>query len=222
VSGEDARGEGAAAFLTRASEWLRRMQWLPERGGWPRVLASPSSYLLAMAALISVAAKTTALAKLELTEEALVLAAPNPPPFAAGLDAALHAMPESLAGLRNTIAAASPHLHWRVDHGLFYAAGDDVGRGYAEGNMHCELIGPNGTAQISDTLSLGLFYLEPWRLYRDHNYPAGELYLTLTEPSDWRFEVGPWESRPAGSLLLAAGPAHDLPFRPGIGRHTKR
>ena len=53
----------------------------------------------------------------------------------------------------------------------------------------------------ADDFVLGLFLLVPRVDYLDHRHAAPEFYLNLTGPTDWRFDFGPWESWPAGSVL---------------------
>jgi len=97
-----------------------------------------------------------------------------------------------------------PQLQWRVDQGRYYPPTADVGDGYRHGNMHCELIGPHGSAFHHDDFTLGLFLLKPRVLYRDHAHRAPELYVTLMEPSGWRFNDGEWRDVPSGTIIWNA------------------
>ena len=123
-----------------------------------------------------------------------------------------------LQPLAKHIRLARNRLTWRVDYGLFYPTDADVGQTYRDGNMHSELIGPNGCVFHDDDFSLGLFLLTPATLYRDHDHNAPELYFNLTGPCGWRFDKGSWQDFGAGSLIWnPEGRAHamrtyDQPF----------
>lgn len=119
------------------------------------------------------------------------------------LDQAISAIDDTqFSALKAALIAAKDQLHWQVDDGGYYANGADVGEGYKAGNMHTLLIGPEHAPVMSDQYLLGLFLLAPWTLYRDHKHRAPELYVTLTGPTGWRFEVGDWEEHEAGSRLF--------------------
>lgn len=135
------------------------------------------------------------------------------------LESALCAIPRpDLAPIANGIIDARTELRWRVDCGLYYAEGADVGAAYLDGNMHCELIGPTYGVFHAPDFRLGLFLLCPHVLYRDHRHEAPEFYLNLTGPTDWRFDLGPWGTRAAGEMIWNhAGRIHatrvgDSPF----------
>ncbi len=106
-----------------------------------------------------------------------------------------------LQPLADQIRLARNRLTWRIDYGLFYPEEADVGQAYLDGNMHTELIGPNGCVFPDDDFSLGLFMLPPATLYRDHDHAAPELYFNLTGPCGWRFDKGCWQDFGAGSLI---------------------
>ncbi len=122
------------------------------------------------------------------------------------------------AGLKNALSAALHHLHWRVDDGGYYAHGADVGAGYAAGNMHALLVGPQTCPIKADDFLVGLFLLAPRTLYRDHKHLAPEVYLPLTGPQGWRFGPTEWQDYEAGHVICnAPGAAHatrvyDTPF----------
>ena len=107
----------------------------------------------------------------------------------------------ALQSIAEQIRLARNRLTWRVDCGLFYPKEVDVGQGYRDGNMHSELIGPNGCVFRDDDFSLGLFMLAPKTLYRDHSHAAPELYFNLTGPCGWRFDKGCWHDFASGSLV---------------------
>jgi hypothetical protein len=107
-----------------------------------------------------------------------------------------------LQNLKSALLAASDHLRWKVDDGGYYDAGDDVGEGYRSGNMHSLLLGPQDALVHSTEHLLGLFLLAPWTLYRDHKHLAPEIYIPLTGPSGWRFDLREWVDHPAGSRIL--------------------
>ena len=108
------------------------------------------------------------------------------------------------ATLKSALSAAKDELHWKIDDGGYYKIGADVGEGYKSGNMHALLIGPENALIESKDFLLGLFLLAPWTLYRDHKHRAPEIYIPLTGPSGWRFELGAWEDHPAGSKIINA------------------
>jgi hypothetical protein len=106
-----------------------------------------------------------------------------------------------LSSVAEAVEMAADRLVWRVDRGLYYAHDADVGEGYLNGNMHCILVGPDGCAFTSDEILMGLFFLSPRTLYRDHNHTAPELYMNLTGPTGWRFDVGAWGDKAPGAVI---------------------
>ena len=120
--------------------------------------------------------------------------------------------------LKSALMAGYTDLQWRFDEGEFYAKGADVGDGYRRGNLHALLVGPKDSPFLSDDLLLGLFLLAPKTLYRDHRHLAPEVYLPLTGPSGWRFELADWEDRNAGAAIynapntVHATRVYDTPF----------
>jgi len=122
--------------------------------------------------------------------------APDVPDAIAAIDA------PDLQNLKSALLAASDHLRWKVDDGGYYDAGDDVGDGYRSGNMHSLLLGPQDAVVHSSDHLLGLFLLAPWTLYRDHKHLAPEIYIPLTGPSGWRFDLREWVDYPASSRIL--------------------
>lgn len=106
------------------------------------------------------------------------------------------------SALKTALIKTKNHLYWKVDDGGYYAEGADVGEGYKNGNMHTLLIGPENAIVTSDQYLLGLFFLAPRTLYRDHKHLAPELYVTLTGPTAWRVELGEWEEHEAGHRLF--------------------
>lgn len=129
---------------------------------------------------------------------------PSEPMHGRELHEAIDAMPDSLKPLATALRRALDELQWRVDRGTYYELAANVGDGYRDGNMHCELIGPHGSAFHHDDFTLGLFLLKPWVLYRDHVHQAPELYLTLLEPSGWRFGEGEWQDVAPGTIIWNA------------------
>lgn len=63
-----------------------------------------------------------------------------------------------------------------MDRGIYYDVAANIGDGYRNGNMHCELIGPNGSAFHHNKFTPGLFLLTPRALYRDHAHQASEFF----------------------------------------------
>ena len=128
----------------------------------------------------------------------------NEPPHARELESAIANMPVAVSGLADALRKAAHQLQWRVDRGTYYEGDADVGDGYRDGNMHCELIGPNGSSFHHNDFTLGLFLLKPRVLYRDHAHRAPELYVTLSEPTGWRFDAGDWSDMPSGTIIWNA------------------
>ena len=137
-----------------------------------------------------------------LTVEAAADLPPQIPVLAETLERAIGCIPRPRLGrIAQAIDAAKGRLRWRVDDGLYYDHGAEVGSGYAMGNMHCNLVGPHRAVFPAQDFLLGLFLLGPRILYRDHDHDAPEFYLNLTGPTGWRFAKGPWLEYPAGSML---------------------
>ncbi len=135
------------------------------------------------------------------------------------LEAAIQSIPRPKLGhIADALVEARDEITWRFDEGHFYPSGTDLGDGYINGNLNCELIGPNSCGIHADDFILGFFLLTPHTLYRDHNHLAPELYLNLTEPTGWRFDKGPWEDRYSNSIvwnpsgLTHAMRTYDVPF----------
>ena len=145
------------------------------------------------------------LAEIPLTSEVAANLPPQIPALRDTLDDAIRCIPRPQLGpIAQSIDAAKHHLHWRVDEGHYYRKGADVGSGYAEGNMHCNLIGPNHAVFPAKDFLLGLFLLGPRILYRDHEHVAPEFYFNLTGPTGWRFDKGPWQDHAAGAMIWNA------------------
>ena len=97
---------------------------------------------------------------------------------------------------------ALPKLKWNIDNGTFYDRDSKIGKDYLEGNMNSELIGPEHGIFKSDQCRLGLFLLEPNIFYKDHKHETPELYLNLTNGTQWRFEDLDWQEKAAGSVVF--------------------
>jgi len=108
---------------------------------------------------------------------------------------------KALQPIAKQLEQARNKLTWRIDNGLFYSERANVGESYRSGNMHSELIGPEGCVFRDESFRLGLFILAPTTLYRDHNHTAPELYINLTGPCGWRFSPKDWQDFNAGSLI---------------------
>ena len=123
-----------------------------------------------------------------------------------------------LLGVKAALGQAVDHLSWRVDNAEDYASSADVGQGYRDGNLHALLIGPDNAPFVADDFLLGFFLLAPRRLYRDHKHLAPELYLPLTGPAGWRFDLGEWQDHEAGCVIhnqpnvAHATRVYDTPF----------
>ncbi len=132
-----------------------------------------------------------------------ILQTPNPPVHPVGLSHAIAAIPvQGLATIANGICQAWDFFNWGVDQGQYYESGSNVGDAYRFGNMSTILIGPTDAVFSSNNLLLGIYYLEPNVLYRDHAHTAPELYLNLTGPTRWRFGTDcPWQIQSADSIV---------------------
>ena len=73
--------------------------------------------------------------------------------------------------------------------------------------MNTELIGPRFGHFKSEELRLGLFLLEPNIFYKDHKHEAPELYINLTNGTEWRFGNSGWQFQEPGSII------YNEPFR---------
>ena len=113
----------------------------------------------------------------------------------------------SLQNIKGCIINAYYEMQWNIDSGLFYDNNSGVGNQYLTGNMHTELIGPKNGSFKSNELRLGLFLLEPNIFYKDHKHEAPELYLNLTNGTQWRFEEMSWQEKKSGSIV------YNEPFR---------
>jgi hypothetical protein len=111
------------------------------------------------------------------------------------LPAALAALSGDQPILASAIAAAKPHLHWRIYDSY---PPEEIGAGFLVGHTYASLIGEG--AIPADDFDLGLFLIAPGLLYRDHAHPAPELYAPLTGPHGWRFA-------PEGPIMIK--PAHE-------------
>ena len=107
----------------------------------------------------------------------------------------------SISNIVRNIRVCLKDLNWREDRSEFYPTGSNLGKRYIESNLHTQLIGPSGCVAKSTEFMLGVFTLGPWTLYKDHSHIAPELYLNLSNKSDWRFDFGTWQRFGAGSLI---------------------
>ena len=159
------------------------------------------------------------LAEMNLTAESMLQPDPSMPGvFANDLDVAIKHMPPQLSALASAIDASKHIIQWNRDLGQFYEKDADVGGSYRNGNMNCILIGSQNGFFHSDKLIMGLFFLQPYTFYRDHNHESSEMYFNLTGPHGFRFDVNGWSDYPADSIiwntpwLPHATRVYDLPF----------
>ena len=159
------------------------------------------------------------LAEMNLTAESMLQPDPSMPGvFANDLDVAIKHMPPQLSALASAIDASKHIVQWNRDLGQFYEKDADVGGSYRNGNMNCILIGSQNGFFHSDKLIMGLFFLQPYTFYRDHDHEASEMYFNLTGPHGFRFDVNGWSDYPADSIiwntpwLPHATRVYDLPF----------
>ena len=159
------------------------------------------------------------LAEMNLTAESMLQPDPSMPGvFANDLNVAIKHMPPQLSALASAIDASKHIVQWNRDLGQFYEKDADVGGSYRNGNMNCILIGSQNGFFHSDKLFMGLFFLQPYTFYRDHDHEASEMYFNLTGPHGFRFDVNGWSDYPADSIiwntpwLPHATRVYDLPF----------
>jgi len=127
---------------------------------------------------------------------------PNFPPKERALYDAISSIESSgLLGIKESLATVIGDLRWNIDDGDFYDKNSEIGESYLLGNMNCELIGPTLGAFRSNGFRLGLFLLEENIFYKDHKHKAAELYLNLTNSTQWRFADMIWEDKQAGSIV---------------------
>ena len=142
------------------------------------------------------------LAEMNLTAESMLQPDPSMPGvFANDLDVAIKHMPTQLSALASAIDASKHIVQWNRDLGQFYVKDADVGGSYRNGNMNCILIGSQNGFFHSDKLFMGLFFLQPYTFYRDHDHEASEMYFNLTGPHGFRFDVNGWSDYPADSII---------------------
>ena len=159
------------------------------------------------------------LEKIDLSDEQLVDIAPQGTRHDKVLKQAIDEIKYSkLQEIACCMALSKDDLEWREDSDQFYPADSDVGEGYRQCNLHSVLIGPDGCGYRHPNFSMGIFMLGPRTLYRDHNHPAPELYLNLSEKSGWRLGANEWRDYKAGSVIwIPSGANHatrvyDQPF----------
>jgi len=98
----------------------------------------------------------------------------------------------------DALGAAEDYLDW-VSYDSYPAA--EIGRHFPKRHLFTSLISPVDPTWSHD-FDLGLLWIAPHTLYRDHHHAGPELYLPLTGPSLWRFGTEkPWQARQAGELV---------------------
>jgi hypothetical protein len=102
--------------------------------------------------------------------------------------------------LADAVAEAAPLLTW-VTYDRYPQA--DIGA-FATQHAFASLAG-EGAPFAADDFDLGLFLIAPGVFYRDHQHAAPELYVPLTGPHGWRFEVG---------AAFVSKPAHEPVWNP--------
>jgi len=142
------------------------------------------------------------LAEMDLSAEAMLQPDPSvPDEFVNDLDVAIKHIPLQLDALAGAIDDSKHLIQWNRDLGQFYEKDADVGDSYRNRNMNCILIGSQNGFFHSDKLIMGLFFLQPYTFYRDHDHAASEMYFNLTGPNGFRFDVNGWSDYPADSIV---------------------
>ena len=142
------------------------------------------------------------LAEMDLSAEAMLQPDPSvPDEFVNDLDVAIKHIPLQLDALAGAIDDSKHLIQWNRDLGQFYEKDAAVGDSYRNRNMNCILIGSQKGFFHSDKLMMGLFFLQPYTFYRDHDHEASEMYFNLTGPHGFRFDVNGWSDYPADSII---------------------
>ena len=142
------------------------------------------------------------LAEMDLSAEAMLQPDPSvPDEFVNDLDVAIKHIPLQLDALAGAIDDSKHLIQWNRDLGQFYEKDAAVGDSYRNRNMNCILIGSQKGFFHSDKLMMGLFFLQPYTFYRDHDHEASEMYFNLTGPHGFRFDVNGWSDYPADSIV---------------------
>jgi hypothetical protein len=111
------------------------------------------------------------------------------------LDRALRIAPRPGRHLVALLDLGSRILHW----GQTYTAAD-FGEKFIRNYGWMELFGSRGHF-VNDTVAAGFLVLGPDIFYPDHHHKAAELYIPLTEGSEWRKDDGPFVARRAGEVI---------------------
>ena len=159
------------------------------------------------------------LAAVDLNTESMLQLDPSiPDGFADNLDVAITHIPPQLSALASAIDASKGSIQWNRDLGQFYVRDADVGDSYRNNNMNCTLVGKKDGFFQSNRLFMGMFFLQPYTFYRDHNHEPSEMFFNLTGPHGFRFDVNGWSDYPADSIiwnkpwLPHATRVYDIPF----------
>jgi len=169
------------------------------------LIAEITSALSARQGPLIVEQTLSCLAEMDFTADSMLRPDPSMPDvFANDLDVAIKHIPPQLSSLASAIDASKHIVQWNRDLGQFYVKDANVGGSYRNGNMNCILIGSNNGFFHSDKLFMGLFFLQPYTFYRDHDHEASEMYFNLTGPHGFRFDVNGWSDYPADSIIWNA------------------
>ena len=169
------------------------------------LIAEITSALSARQGPLIVEQTLSCLAEMDFTADSMLRPDPSMPDvFANDLDVAIKNIPPQLSSLASAIDASKHIVQWNRDLGQFYVKDANVGGSYRNGNMNCILIGSNNGFFHSDKLFMGLFFLQPYTFYRDHDHEASEMYFNLTGPHGFRFDVNGWSDYPADSIIWNA------------------
>jgi len=169
------------------------------------LIAEITSALSARQGPLIVEQTLSCLAEMDFTADSMLRPDPSMPDvFANDLDVAIKHIPPQLSSLASAIDASKHIVQWNRDLGQFYVKDANVGGSYRNGNMNCILIGSQNGFFLSDKLFMGLFFLQPYTFYRDHDHEASEMYFNLTGPHGFRFDVNGWSDYPADSIIWNA------------------
>ena len=115
---------------------------------------------------------------------------------------------KKLFPLKKLILKTYRQLKWKIDDGEYYSQNSTIGTEYINGNMNAELIGPVHGFYKSKELKLGVFLLNKNIFYKDHKHEAPEIYINLSNNTQWRFNNGIWNKKKIGTII------YNKPFMP--------
>lgn len=120
---------------------------------------------------------------------------PRPLPCLSHLDRLAALAPPQAKALVNQLAEGRDGFAWRQT----YTAAD-FGRTFVDNYGWLELFGTRGHYE-NDDVAAGFLILGPDLLYPDHHHVAQEIYVPLTDGTQWRKGEGGFVERKAGEVI---------------------